>query len=119
MSDKKENPWSRKRVAQRTATKRQLGRGVSSGSRPKTLSEIAAAKRRNVSRISVGKLAAGVTVGSCVKLTWHYDVAYGPGTASFEGKVTRLDDWIRVVNDDNVVCRMPLRMVEVQLAGKG
>jgi hypothetical protein len=85
---------------------------ASSTQRPKSLAALRKAK--SASRSPGVTLPSWLRMGSRVRLSWEYDRAYGDGHATFDGKVIDLDNWIKVRNNDGVLCHMPLSMVKVE-----
>jgi hypothetical protein len=109
----RKNPWN-KRAPAATARPSTSQKSKGSSTRPKSLSELRKAKTSRSRLPASVTLPSWLRVGSSVKLTWRYDPAYGTGYASFVGKVTKLDDWITVVNSADVICHMPVRSATVE-----
>jgi len=102
------NKPARTATAERSTTPKAK---ASSIQRPKSIKALRAAKSKSAPSVA---LPGWLRVGSRAKLIWHYDVAYGSGTASFVGIVTNLDNgWIRAESDDHVICRLPQKIVTV------
>jgi hypothetical protein len=65
---------------------------------------------------------AGVEVGDDVRITWDYDVAYGPGISMHIGTVVHLSDKIesRPNSDQQGTLRIPLyRIKAIEVVAKG
>lgn len=55
----------------------------------------------------------GIEVGDYIRVSWNYDTAYGDGTAYHEGRLSELDDWIKVEDSPRSpgYLRLPLTAV--------
>jgi hypothetical protein len=43
-----------------------------------------------------------------MRFGWTYDSAYGTGTGEFVGEIIEMDDWIKAIDDHDVILHVPL-----------
>ena len=60
----------------------------------------------------------GYKLGDLVRFTWQHDPAYGKGTASFKGYITKFDgDWIEARDSEEVILHVPISFVKMKRVG--
>jgi len=84
-----------------------------------TLSTMERMKRKRALSVSarpVGSSLSGISQGDFVRLSWPVDPAYGGGVRHFKGVVTKIDDWITVVDKHGGILHTILHGLDVKKA---